>query len=236
MMKHRRSMVRGLALAGLLILSSRADAASVTFITPTGSTAGGQTVDATVTLVTSLNHVLITIQNLEDNPKSDIQAINGISFKLSTGQTVGSIASSSALKRTINSTAIGDYSDAGPSATNWLYKQAGLGVEITNIGNAMAKQTLIGDPNGSNAYAAANGSIAGSVHNPFLAGVATFDLLINGVTAATTIDALRFEFGTTSGKAGRRSRAVDVRHARHRRAHGPGRPAAESESTKLISW
>jgi hypothetical protein len=192
-----RSVSRCALLAFAFILAPRADASIITYVTPLGSTAGGQPVDATVTLTTSANDVLITLRNLQANPTSDIQSVNGISFTLSSSQTAGSIFSSSALMRTITGNGAGQYSDAGPSSTNWLYNQANLGVEITNIGNAMAKQTLVGDPNGSNAYAAANPSIAGSVHNPFLAGTATFDLHLTGVTAASTITALQFEFGTS---------------------------------------
>jgi hypothetical protein len=186
-------------LAFALMLAPRADASVITYTTPSGSMSGGQPVNVTVTLTTSANDLSITLRNLEANPTSDSQSVNGISLSLSSSETAGSIFSSSATMRTISGNAAGQYSDAGPSATNWFYHQANLGIEITNIGNPMAKETLIGDPNGGNAYAAANSSIAGANHNPFLAGTATFDLHIPGVTAASTITALQFEFSTSPG-------------------------------------
>jgi hypothetical protein len=59
---------------------------------------------------------------------------------------------------------------------------------------------IIGGPNGSNLYASAGGSIAGnSAHNPFLSSGTTFNLNVPGVTAASTITAAQFSFGTTAG-------------------------------------
>ena len=63
-----------------------------------------------------------------------------------------------------------------------MYHQAGLGVELTTIGTLMAKHTVIGDPDGGNAYASANPSFVGSIRDPFLAGTARFTLSVSGVT------------------------------------------------------
>ena len=83
----RRLFSMALAVAATLAAANVSRAGSITFITPAGSTAGGQPVDVTATLTTSAGQVLIAVQNLENNPKSDIQTLNGISFSLSTGQT-----------------------------------------------------------------------------------------------------------------------------------------------------
>jgi hypothetical protein len=58
---------------------------------------------------------------------------------------------------------------------------------------------LIGPPNGSNLYAAANGSIKNGAHNPFLGLTATFTLNVPGVTDASTISAATFLFNTAAG-------------------------------------
>jgi hypothetical protein len=197
-----RTLPRYAAVAIALMVAPSAHADMVTFDVLVGSTAGGQPVDVTVTLTSFLNGVTVTLRNLEANPTSDIQAINGITFALSTGQTAGSISSSSAIMRTITGNGAGQYNDTGPSGTDWHYNQAGLGVEITALGTAHAPQTLIGDPNAGDAYAAANPSITNNgngSHNPFLAGTATFNLAISGVTADTTFSGLKFEFGTAAG-------------------------------------
>jgi hypothetical protein len=193
-----------LAVAATLAAANVSRAGSITFITPSGSMAGGQPVDVTATLTTSAGQVFITVQNLENNPKSDIQTLNGISFSLSTGQTAVSSFTQEAVQRTVTSNAAGGFTDTGTPTTpivapdKWHFNAAGLGIEITSIGNSAGHGTLIGGPNGSNAYAAANSSITNANHNPFMAGVATFDLNITGVTAASAITALRFEFGTAA--------------------------------------
>jgi hypothetical protein len=53
---------------------------------------------------------------------------------------------------------------------------------------------IIGPPNGSGAYPGADGSLL--VHSPHLQNTGTFDLLLSGVTSATLITDVRFEFGT----------------------------------------
>ena len=194
-----------LAVAATLAAANVSRAGSITFITPSGSMAGGQPVDVTATLTTSAGQILITVQNFENNPKSDIQTLNGISFSLSTGQTAVSSFTQEAVQRTVTSNAAGGFTDTGTPTTpivapdKWHFNAAGLGIEITSIGNSAGHGTLIGGPNGSNAYAAANNSITNANHNPFMAGVATFDLNITGVTDASAITALRFEFGTEAG-------------------------------------
>ena len=202
----KRSLFKmALTVAAMLAAANVSRAGSITYITPTGSMAGGQPVDVTTTLTTSSGLVHITIQNLENNPKSDIQTLNGISFTLSTGQTAVSSFTQEAVQRTVMNNNPGGYTDTGTPTTpivapdKWHSNAAGLGVEITSIGNSAGHGTLIGGPNGSNAYAAANNSITNANHNPFMSGVATFDLSITGVTAASTITALRFEFGTAAG-------------------------------------
>lgn len=195
-----RMGVAALAFAGLMAPSAKAD---MTFVLPSGSTAGSLPVDATATFSISAGVVHITLTNLLANPTGDIQTINGIQFVLSSGQTTGTLTSSSAIHRTIASN--GTFTDQGSSSTTWNLNSsvndgAGAGIELTSIGNSGGAPTLIGLADSGNIYSAANGSIAGSKsHNPFLAGTATFDVNLSGLSASATINSVNFEFGTASG-------------------------------------
>jgi PEP-CTERM motif len=189
-----------LALAMLAIpaVFGSAARADLTFATATGATAGGQAVDALATLHFSGNTLTVTVTNLENNPTSDIQSINGLNIVFANGQTTGSLTSSSAQQVTINGS--GGYTLGSTGSTDWLFNSnvndgSGAGVEITTIGNAHAPQTIIGGP-GSNGYSNANPSITN--HNPFLYETATFTLTIPNLSS-TTVSNLYFEYGTQSG-------------------------------------
>ena len=161
-----------------------------TFNTPSGSSVGDGPVDATATFTTRLNTITITIRDLEVNPTSVGQTINGVDFSLSNSKTAGSITSQDATLRTVTGTGAGKYSDAGSPTTSvgasntWNYvtdtsQGKNLGVMVTSLGNHAAVPTVIGDPNASNAYSNGNGSITGN-HNPFLAGTVTIVLSVIG--------------------------------------------------------
>ena len=114
----KRSLFKmALTVAAMLAAANVSQAGSITYITPTGSMAGGQPVDVTTTLTTSSGLVHITIQNLENNPTSDIQTLNGISFTLSTGQTAVSSFTQEAVQRTVTSKNPGAYTDTGTPTT-----------------------------------------------------------------------------------------------------------------------
>ena len=137
------------------------------------------------------------LTNLQDNPTSVIQSLSDFELTLSTGQTSASLTSSSALERTIASN--GTFTNGAVVSTGWAADLSDIGVHVlgTLIGPA---HTLIGGPDGSNVYSNANGSIAGNgPHNPFLAGTATFDLAVLGVTDDSLVTEVTFSFGTTEG-------------------------------------
>ena len=190
-----RLLAAGLVLS--LALGAREAQASFGFITPSGSMAGGQPVNAMATFTISAGVVQVTITNNEVDPTSDSQTVNGVSFTLSSGQTVGSISSKSG--QLINIAGNGSFSTTGGNP-NWAYGQSGLGVEISSLlaSNGGGSPTIIG-PAGSGGIYSGNASITNGAHNPFVQDTATFTLAIAGVPANATITAMRFEFGTESG-------------------------------------
>jgi hypothetical protein len=154
-----------LAVVALLGLSSPVARAESFTLTASGTSSGGNTVDATATVTITAGVIQISITDLLVNPTSDGQTINGIQFVLSSGQTTGTLASSSALHRLVTGNGVGDYSDSGPSSTTWnLNGNVSGGIELTSIGNMGGSPTIIGDPNAGNAYSSANGSIKNN-HN-----------------------------------------------------------------------
>lgn len=211
----------------LAVAALPAQAAVITYTTPSGATQGGEPVSATATFTTGLNSLSISLSNLFANPTSVIQNISDLDFVISTGQTTvgtgGGLTSSSATERTVGKAGKGSepnnpYTDGkAPVPTGWglsenfpLPFSAGTGFTLCIIcpsgGTVVVAQsgqpahTLIGPPDGSNFYSNANGSIAGNgPHNPFLIGPVTFDLTIQGLTSLSTISAVVFSFGTTTG-------------------------------------
>lgn len=193
---------RGTSLLLLGIVGSAAapaSAASAFFFTPTGATAGGQPVNATVDVTTSAGRVDVVVQNQQANPRSIIQAVSGLFLTLEGGPTGGSIFSSSGNERAI--AASGTFADLGPAATGWGYSNDGTTVRLNVLGTQTAPEHLvIGPPDSFNVYANANDSIAGNVpHNPFLGLSATFRLDLPDVSAATRVLGVVFQFGTAPG-------------------------------------
>src|SRR6266852_1034225 len=101
----RKWIMRGFlaALAAGLLLAPAAEGSISTYYITAGTTVGGQPVSATATFTTSANDIQISLTNLQNNPTSVIQNLSDLAFTLSTGQTSGSLLSSSALERSVNS-------------------------------------------------------------------------------------------------------------------------------------
>lgn len=187
------------ALAAMLWLATSAEASTSTYVIPGGTTVGGQPVSATATFVTSTNDLQITLTNLQNNPTSVIQNLSDLAFTLSTGQTVGSLLSSSALERTVNGD--GTFTNGSTVSTGWQLETSGSGLRLHVLGTPIGPaHTLIGDSGAGNLYSNANGSIAGNgSHNPFITGTATFDIQIIGLIASSLVNSATFSFGTTEG-------------------------------------
>ena len=162
---------------------------------------GGASGTATFTFGT--NSLTVGINDTVVNPLDVAHNLSALSFTFA-GGTGGSLTgASSPAFRTVN--AGGAFTDAtGPSTVpgvGWVYSTSSgtyLLDVLSGTGHAGPKHTIIGSPNGSNVYSAANSSITGSEHNPFLANSATFTFTFTGgVNVNTLLSGVSFQFGTT---------------------------------------
>jgi PAS domain-containing protein len=154
------------------------------------------------TIYDGLGQIDIQLNNRQANPTSVIQALSGLSFVLSTGQTSGSLLSMSGTQRTINSD--GSYSDGSTINSGWVLQTGSvLRLCVLCAGGTGPDYTLIG-PEGADAdslYNNANGSIAGNgPHNPFFGDSLSFSLSVPGLTSDSAISSATFFFGTTEGQ------------------------------------
>ena len=75
--------------AGLIMALPPAHAATVTFVTPTGSSVGDGSVNASATFTTSANTINVSLSDLLANPTSVGQLISDLSFTYSGGHLTG---------------------------------------------------------------------------------------------------------------------------------------------------
>jgi hypothetical protein len=209
----RRGFMPLIALAVLAVAATAAKAdtftatcvANTCTVGPT-SNSQGQTVNATASFVFGAGTVTITLKNNLTNGQvvAVNQNISGLYFSLASGQTTGTLSSSSSPFTSISGNTA---TPGGSAATGWIVQNnvaGGLALcVICSGGNAPAgpEQTIIGG-NGTGAYGSVNGSINGNgPHNPFLYGSAadgysTFTLSIAGVTANTILGSVAIQFNT----------------------------------------
>jgi len=175
-----------------------ANANIITVSTPSGAVEPGTglPVDASATFTTGTGTVTVTLNNLLANPTSVAQLISDISFGLTSGQTSGTLASSVGTDRTVNGN--GSFLDGSTGTrTGW---QIDTGLHLTALGGGQPTELIIGPPDGSGNYSAANGSIAGNgPHNPFTGLSATFVINVPGVNVDSSVNDIVFSFGTTAG-------------------------------------
>lgn len=185
-----------LLLTGFLVASGPAAYADI-INTPVGATWDGQPVDASAQFTTGAGFVDITLTNLEADPISVSQLISGLDFVLSDGATSGTLGSSSGQQITVASN--GSFTLGSTGSTGWgLNNNVGGGLQLDALGFIGPQGLIIGAPGTGGIYDAANNSITGNkAHNPFLNQTATFHVLVDGVTANTTVTSATILFGTT---------------------------------------
>ena len=188
-------------LIGLMMGASvpAAHASTVTFVTPVGASTSGGPVNASATFITDTGTLSVTLTDLQANPTDVAQTLSDLVFTLSTGQTTGTLTSSSGQQITVNS---GGTFTLGPTtATGWgLNNNVSGGLQLDALGFVGPAGLIIGPSGPGNLYSNANGSIAANgPHNPFLDQTATFLISVAGLTAADTVTSAAFSFGTTAG-------------------------------------
>ena len=190
-----------LSTLGAALLTSSASANVITVSTATGAMeSGGNAVNASAVFTTSADMLTITLSDLLNNPLTVAQGLSDVSFSLTTGQTAGTLSSSSGLERTIASN--GTFTDGSSVSTGWALTSSSSGLfELSVLGTKTApSHVIIGGPDSGGVYSLANNSIAGNKpHNAFLADSASFTLSIPGVTSSSGISDVSFSFGTTAG-------------------------------------
>jgi MYXO-CTERM domain-containing protein len=166
--------------------------------------------DATVTLTTETNEIVVTLTNLETNPTAVSQLISGLTFSLTTldsatiGLSVDTVDSGQLIDRSAwSATPVNDTTD---SITNWTVASSGASttnISLSALGGGPA-DLIIGEPGGGGTYTNANGSLNNCHACPLILYTATFDLSLVGVSSSTGIDAstIMVKYGTdTSGES-----------------------------------
>jgi len=195
-------------LAGISIYAFAAQPAaalSFTFVTPSGSTCGGEACAAEAVITTGAGSISVTLTDLLTPAQviSAGQALSDLQFMLSNAPgTQGTLTASGQLA---NIGAGGTVTDVSGTPVRWIGQgpppPGGMGT-FTVSGNAILMEAIGGGqpsqmilPSGGS-FTNANASITGGQFNPFVVGPATFTLSFSGVTAATTVTAATFSFGT----------------------------------------
>jgi PEP-CTERM motif len=189
-----------IALAGLLTFGAGQSRADLVFDIPANTNNGANLpVAASATFSFSSDSVTITIQNLEANLRASNQLISGLQFTLSGNPTGQSFSSGSAVEMNLSQPNYTLLNGGNLEATTrWHLASAH---ELTALGGGQPSQLIIGPPNGSNQYTNANGGSGN--FNPNLFESATFTLAYTGgVTSATTVSGVKFEFGTNPSEDG----------------------------------
>jgi hypothetical protein len=157
--------------------------------------------EARAVVTTGTNSISITLTDLYVNPLDIGQNLSAFYFTTSVAPSTDSISTSSATA--INIASGGAYTGAGTVAPGWALTLLSGVTKLDDLGagGAGPAHTIVGAPDGSNVYSNANSSIAhtGDPHDPFLQETATWTLTETGITSATTISDVFFQFGTTDG-------------------------------------
>jgi hypothetical protein len=186
---------------------------SVTFATPTGSLAAGESVSASAVFTTGANSVSITLSNLLSAATMHDagQLLSDLFFTLNTAAT-GTAGVTSSDGKFIDVSKNGSVVSASPvvqpgnlnDRIGWFFSNSGGNswhLDGLNGGSSNnPAQLILGGTTATATYPIADGSIAGNpAHNPFVQGTGNFVLNIPGVTSTTNITGATFSFSTGSG-------------------------------------
>jgi hypothetical protein len=196
-----------------LSLGIFAHANSVTFVTPTGALAAGESVSASAVFTPGTNSLTISLTNMLSAAamKDAGQLLSDLFFTLNTAAT-GAAGVTSSNGTFIDLQTNNSVGSATPTAQSgnpadkigWFFSNSGTNswhLDGLNGGSSNNPgQLIIGGTTADNAYPMANSSLAGNdPHNPFVQGTGVFVLDIPGVTSMTNVTAATFSFSTSSG-------------------------------------
>jgi hypothetical protein len=198
-------MGKTLAIISVFFITTAAQAAMITYTTPSGSSANGETVSASAVFnVTDANHFTITLNNTIGSAlHSAGQLLSDLEFNVTAANLT--MTSSNGQVVTINDN--GSTTPGANVSTGWGFGSTGgnsfllciiCGSGVSASG-AQPAHTII--PTGSS-FSNANNSIAGNgPHNPFLASGATFNFSTTSTlnTAGNPFSGVIFSFGTEFG-------------------------------------
>jgi hypothetical protein len=190
------------ALVGLIVNVSvpGTHAATVTFVTPTGATTSGP-VDASATIGTIANGIIVSLSNLQPNISDVAQALSDLSFTYS-GPNLSGTPVIASVGQEITVAGNGSFTTGPIVATGWAVSSPTSNTLLLNVLGTPTgpAHLIIGPPGAGSVYSNANGSIAGNgPHNPFLDQFVLFVITLTGITFNTTITSATFSFGTTAG-------------------------------------
>jgi len=195
-------------LAGLGICAvavQPAAALSFPFVTPAGSTCGGETCAAEAVITTGAGSISVTLTDLTTPAQiiSAGQALSDLSFTLSNAP--GTQGTLTAAGQLANIGAGGVVTPVGGTPVRWIgqgppppggtgtFTVTGNTILMEAIGGGQPSQMILSS---LGSFTVANASITNGMFSPFVVGPASFTLAFSGVTAGTTVTSAQFSFGT----------------------------------------
>src|SRR2546428_10398317 len=151
-----------LVMSAALLVAPNASALILSYSTPAGSVdSAGEPVSARADVSTTGGLLTISLTNLQNNPQSAGQLLSDFGFTLSSGQTTGTLLSSTALfERQVN--ANGTYSPTGFNvSTGWaLENNVNGGLRLCDLFAALGPtHTIICGPDKAELFHRAHSSI-----------------------------------------------------------------------------
>jgi hypothetical protein len=195
----RGTILTAICASALLALATESKATSMNF------TGTGTGLDAEGDFTWSAGSLTIVLKDLEQNPTSAGQLINGVTFDISGATGSGSLTTTGSGNVTTISSG-GAYTAGTPDPlSRYTTTHTGVDVTLTALGGGQPSDLIIGpDSNGGfdptkGKFSNANASIIN--FNPNVLGTATFTITIPGITSSSVISDVVFTFGTQAGEA-----------------------------------
>jgi hypothetical protein len=156
---------------------------------------------ASAVVTTGTNSITITLTDLYVNPTDVGQNISAFYFTTSVTPSTDTVLSSSDTAIDVHDD--GTYVNDGTGTPGWALTLVSGVTKLDDLaaGGSAPAHTIIGAPGPGNVYSNGNGSIdkTGGPHDPFIQETATWTLTETGITSATTLSNVFFQFGTTDG-------------------------------------